>query len=185
MEITMRFPMPRLALGGLVALGLMVGGGLAFAQTIGQSGLSGNECWNAGQGPGGPSTGFLCANTLRGGTANAILSAVSGNFTIGTTSGNFTNLGTPNMAAMATGGNVLITAQPSAAVITMPPLPIPDGAIVGVCNVTNAAFSTNAVTLSANTGQTLAQTATLTTLAAGVCAREQWNQSQATWYRVQ
>jgi hypothetical protein len=41
------------------------------------------------------------------------------------------------------------------------------------------------VTLAANTGQTLAQTATLTTLAVGTCFREQWNQATATWYRVQ
>jgi len=181
----MRVPTPRVALVGVALSGLIAAGGYLIAQPIGQSALSGNECWNAGQGPGGPSTGFMCANTLRGGTANAILATVTGSFTIGVTSGNFTVTGTPNMAAIGTGGNVLIAAQPSAATITMPPIPIPDGAIVGVCNVTSAAFATNVVTLAANTGQTLNQTATLTTLAAGVCAREQWNQSQLTWYRVQ
>lgn len=160
---------------------------LLVAQQIGQNALSGNECWNAGQGPGGPSTGFLCTNVVRGGTANAILSAVSGNFTIGTATGNFTNSAStsPNMTALVYGGNVLITAQPSAAVITMPPNPVPDGAVIGVCNVTGSAWATNAVTLAANTNQTLAQTATLTTLAAGACAKEQFNFSNTTWYRVQ
>ncbi len=175
-------------------LALVVGAVLAaltttflLAQQILPSNVSGNECWNAGQGPGGPSTGFMCLNTARGGTAQAVLSAVSGNFTIGATSGNFTLTAssTPTMAQLAYGGNVLITAQPSAAVITMPANPSPDGAIVGVCNSSGAAFATNAVTLAANTNQTLAQAATLTTLAAGTCAREQWNQSLATWYRVQ
>jgi hypothetical protein len=139
------------------------------AQPVSQNQLSGNECWSVGQGPGGPSQ-YLCINVARGGTAN-LVTTVTGAVTIG--------------GVIAAGGNMLVTAQPSAAVITMPPNPVPDGAIVGVCNTTAAAWVTNAVTLSANTGQTLAQTATLTTLAAGTCAREQWNQATATWYRVQ
>lgn len=183
----MRFNFPS-ALGGLAALGLMAGGYLAWAQSIGPSALSGFECWNAGQGPGGPSTGFLCTNTLRGGTANALLSAVSGSFTIGTASGNFTNLGTPSMTNVYNGGNVIVTAQPSAATITMPASPIPDGAIIGICNGTNSAWSTNAVTVAANTNQTMVPTGaavTLTTLAAASCVKYTWNLSQASWYKVQ
>jgi hypothetical protein len=140
-----------------------------IAQPISQNQLSGNECWSAGQGPGGPSQ-YLCINVARGGTAN-LVTTVTGAVTVG--------------APIAAGGNMLVTAQPSAAVITMPPNPVPDGAIVGVCNTTAAAWTTNVVTLAANSGQTLAQAATLTTLAAGTCAREQWNQATATWYRVQ
>jgi hypothetical protein len=178
----MRFVSSR-SLGGLVGAGLIALASLALAQVT-QNQLTGNECWSVGQGPGGPSN-FLCINVARGGRAQTVLSAVSGNFTIGATTGNFTVTGTPNMTALASGGHLLVNAQPSAATITMPANPIADGAIVGVCNVTGAAWSTNVVTLSANSGQTLAQTATLTTLAAGTCAREQWNQSQATWYRIQ
>lgn len=168
--------MRKFIIGG-AALGLLLGVGLGLlvAQPVTQNQVTGNECWNAGQGPGGPSA-FLCLNVARGGTANAVLASVAGSFTIG---------GTAATAASADGGNVLITAQPAAATITMPANPVPDGAIVGVCNVTGAAWATNVVTLAANSGQTLAQAATLTTLAAGTCAREQWNQANATWYRVQ
>jgi hypothetical protein len=169
-----------LLVGALVALTFSSAG----AQTITQSTVSGNECWNAGQGPGGTSA-FLCLNTARGGTANAVLSAVSGSFTIGAATGNFTNTSSPNMTQVVDGGNVLITAQPSAATITLPPNPVPDGAIIGVCNASGAAWATNVVTLAANTSQTLAVAATLTTLAAGACAREQFNFNNSTWYRVQ
>lgn len=155
-----------------------------WAQTVTQQTLSGNECWNAGQGPGGPSS-FICVNLVRGSTPNAILSAVTGSLTIGSTSGNFTLTGSPTMAALADGGNVLVTAQPAAATWTWPANPIPDGAIVGVCNVTSAAWATNAQTPAANTGQTMNTTAVFTTLAAGTCLRYQWNLSQLTWYKVQ
>lgn len=165
--------------GALAALA-----GIAIAQPITQNQLSGNECWNAGQGPGGPSQ-FLCINVARGGTANAILSAVSGSLTIGSASGNFTLTGSPTMAALSAGGNILVTAQPAAATWTWPANPVADGAIVGVCNVTSAAWATNAQTPAANTGQTMNTTAVFTTLGAGVCLRYQWNQSQLTWYKVQ
>lgn len=157
-----------------------------IAQPIVQNQLSGQECWNAGQGPAGPSTGFLCTNLVRGGTAQSVLSAVTGAVTIGTATGNFTVTGTPNPTALVTGGNLLITAQPSAATFTLPPNPVPDGMTVGVCNASNAAFATNVVAFGANTGQTCAApcSTAFTTLAAGSCAQVQWNQSQATWYRI-
>lgn len=158
-----------------------------IAQPIVQNQISGLECWNAGQGPGGPSTGFLCVNPVSGRNPNTVLSAVTGNITIGSTAaGNFTVTGTPNMSALTTGGDLLVNAQPSAATFTLPASPIPDGALIAVCNVTNAAWVTNAVAFGANTGQTCGApcTTAFTTLAAGSCAQVQWNQSQATWYRV-
>jgi hypothetical protein len=160
--------MPRY-LSWLVGAALVALSTALWAQPVSQNQLSGNECWSAAQGPGGQSQ-FLCINVARGGTAN-LVTTVTGAVTIS--------------GVIATGGNMLVTAQPSAAVITMPPNPVPDGAIVGVCNTLNAPWATNVVTLAANTNQTLAQTATLTTLAAGTCVREQWNQATATWYRVQ
>jgi hypothetical protein len=178
----MRFPSSP-ALGVLVGGGLIALASLALAQVT-QNQLTGNECWSVGQGPGGPSN-FLCINVARGGHANAILSAVTGSLTIGATSGNFTVTGTPNMTALSGGGHVLVTAQPSAATWTWPANPVADGAIVGVCNVTGSAWSTNAQTPAANTNQTMNTTAVFTTLAAGACVRYQWNQSQATWYRIQ
>ncbi len=161
------------ALGGLVALALL-GGGYLAAQPVTQNQLSGNECWSAGQGPGGPGS-FLCINVARGGTADSALT-IAGSFTIG---------GAAASAAVVSGGNLLITAQPSAATITMQPNPVPDGAVVGFCNVTGVNFVTNVVTAVANSGQTMNTAVTLTTQALGTCAKVQWNQANATWYRVQ
>lgn len=175
----------RLAVGAAIAA---LASSLLYAQVTGvfPTAVNGQETWEVGLGgPQGPST-FVTNNMIRGGTAQSILATVTGNFTIGVACGNCTQTGTPLQTVLAlNGGNLLINAQPAVATITMPANPILDGAIIGVCNVTGSAWATNAVTLAANSGQTLAQAATLTTLAAGTCAREQWNQSQATWYRVQ
>lgn len=158
------------------------------AQPITLNQTTGQECWNAGVGPGGTSAGFVCTNLVRGGTANSILSAVSGSFTVGAGSGNFTVSGGPSMPNLLLGGNVIITAQPSAATITMPASPFPDGGIVRICNGTNSAFATNVVTVAANTNQTMVPTGaavTLTTLAANTCVGYQWNLVAASWYKVQ
>jgi hypothetical protein len=154
-----------LVVGALLALT-----GAAFGQPVTQNQVTGNECWSAGQGPGGPSQ-FLCLSVVRSGTGNVILATATASFTLTTNA-----------------GNTIIAAQPSAITITMPPNPVVDGSIYGICNGTNAAWTTNAVTVAANTGQTMVPTGalvTLTTLAAGSCARYQWNQSGTSWYRVQ
>jgi hypothetical protein len=44
-----------------------------WSQPVTNQTISGNECWNAGQGPGGPSQ-FLCINQVRDGTALALFS---------------------------------------------------------------------------------------------------------------
>ena len=67
-----------LAVGGLALLGL----GYALAQTVIYSQVSGNECWSAGQGPGG-SSAYLCLNLARGGTSASVLTSVPASFTIG------------------------------------------------------------------------------------------------------
>ena len=54
---------------------------LASAQPITQQEVSGNECWNAGQGPGGQTVGFLCINQVRNGAG---VRTVSGNATAAT-----------------------------------------------------------------------------------------------------
>lgn len=154
--------------GGLIAP--------AFGQSVIQDNLSGNECWNSGQGPGGPSTGWLCSNTVRNSWAKAA-TTVSASATLGVTAG---------LTALRQGGNLIITAQPLAATITLPPNPVPDGALIGVCNPTAAPFATNVVTLAPNTGQTLTGgNITLTTLGAVTCVRVQFNRSNTTWYRIQ
>src|SRR5215471_20006085 len=39
--------------------------GWLWAQPVIPNQLSGNECWNAGQGPGGPAVGFVCSYQTR------------------------------------------------------------------------------------------------------------------------
>jgi hypothetical protein len=143
------------------------------AQPVTQNQLSGNECWSAGQGPGGPSQ-FLCVNVVRGGTVNFAMT-IAGSLTVGTGTG----------PVGSNGGQLLITAQPAAATLTLPPSPVVDGAIISYCNVTGSPFSTAAVTFAANTNQTLSPAVTLTTQAATSCTKVQWNQASATWYRIQ
>jgi hypothetical protein len=140
----------------------------AYAQSV-QNTLTGNETWNAGQGPGGTGR-YITSNLVRGSEPHA-LATIGGATTLSN--------------SFRFGGNLIITAQPSAAVITTPSSPVADGAVVGVCNGTASAFATNAVTMAANTGQTLKQTITLTTLAAGICQKLQYNLSNTTWYRIQ
>lgn len=176
-----------LALGAAIAA-LVAGPAIwGWAQSLVQTDLSGNEAWNSGQGPGGPSTGFLATNLVRGGTAQVILSAVTGAFTVGAPSANVTVTGSPGLANLAQGGNILLTAQPSAATITLPASPVADGAIVGLCNVTNANFAANAIGFAANTGQTCAApcSTTTATLGTGVCLKVQFNRSQLTWFKIQ
>lgn len=151
----------------LLALALAVNA--ANAQGVVQNTLTGNETWSVGQGPGG-SSAFITSNLVRGGTA-LVTATVSASLTLPST--------------LAFGGNFIITAQPSAATLTLPPNPIPNGAIIGVCNGTASAFATNVVTLVANSSQTLTQTITLTTLGAGLCERVQFVSATTTWYRVQ
>lgn len=58
----------------VVAFGVLI----AQAQQITQNAVSGNECWNAGQGPGGPTTGFICINLVRNGAALTPVSGIAG-----------------------------------------------------------------------------------------------------------
>jgi hypothetical protein len=150
---------------------------LGHAQPVVQNQVTGNECWQVGQGPGGPGA-FICLNTVRSTTANLALT-VAGSFTVG---------GTAAQAAVMEGGALIITAQPAVATITMPANPVVDGAIVRICNGTNSAFAANAVTVAANSGQTMVPTGaavTLTTLAANTCVAYIWNQAGLSWYKVQ
>lgn len=159
-------------------LTLALVGGLcapALAQSVVQNDLSGNESWNAGQGPGGPGS-FITSDLVRNSRA-IVTTTIAGAITVGVSTG---------LTALRWGGNLIVTAQPAAAVITMPPNPFPDGGIVGICNPTAAAYAGNAVTVAGNTGQTApaGATATITTLAAGNCVQFQFNRPNTTWYRI-
>lgn len=161
----------------LLALAVLVGllAPPAIAQSVVQDNLSGNEAWNAGQGPGGPGS-YITSGMVRGGT-NAGLVVVGGSFTIGASASTDT---------MANGGTILLAAQPAVATITLPPNPVVNGASIGICNTTAAAFAGNAVNLVPNTGQTLSGgNIALITLDALTCVRVVFNRPNTTWYRVQ
>lgn len=141
--------------------------GYALAQTVGQNNLSGNECWNAGQGPGGPSTGFVCSNMLQSSQSVATNTGAS-SFTIGN-----------NVAT------TIITAQPATGTITLPASPVINGAIVEVVNGTTSAFATNVVNVVPNTGQTLnGGNVAITTLAAKASVEFRYVLSNNTWYQI-
>lgn len=139
----------------------------AFAQTIGQGTISGNECWNAGQGPGGTTVGFVCANTLTS-VQNTTTNTGAASFTIAN-----------NVAT------TILTAQPAVSTITLPASPVSNGAIVEIVNGTTAAFATNVVTVAPNSGQTLlGGNITITTLAAHASVEFRFNLSNNTWYQL-
>lgn len=150
----------------VAALALTVG---LYAQPIGQNTLSGNECWNAGQGPGGVTTGFICVNTVRNTTGYQVISSASG-----------TVQPSVNVNTLA------VNAQPAASTaFTTPALPVPDGQLFQVCNVTAAAWATNASTLSAASGQTIQGGAiTTTTLGAHNCVELIYQLSSTTWFQI-
>lgn len=161
--------MKRWLLTGAMLVGLMAP--LAYAQTVVQDNLSGNETWNVGQGPGGPG-GFITSSQVRM-SFTKVLNAVTGTF------------GTGALAALRSGGLVLFTTQPLAATtLTLPPNPVPDGARAGFCNATNANFATTAIAMVTSTGQTLPNAISITTLTASSCVEVVFNRSTTTWYRI-
>jgi hypothetical protein len=158
----------------LLALALVWGlAAPAIAQSVVQDTLTGDESWNAGQGPGGPG-GFISSNLVRNSTEK-VVGTIGGAITVGVTAA---------WVDLRWGGNILLTAQPTAAVVTMPPNPFPDGGIIGYCNTTAGAFAANVVTMTANTGQTVSNGGAVTTQAANTCAYFQFQRSNTTWYRI-
>lgn len=163
----------KLALIGALA-GLFLASAV-WAQSVIQDNLSGNEAWNAGQGPGGPTTGFITSNLVRNSKA-AVVTTLTTSITYGTTP-----LGT-----LSEGGLVLVTSQPLVVTtLTAMANPVTNGAEIGVCNVTGSAFATTAINIAANSGQTLNTTFAVNNLGATTCARYLFNRSETKWYRIQ
>lgn len=163
--------MKRWLLGAALGVGLLVP--LAYAQTITYTDLSGSECWNAGQSPGGPSS-FLCSDVLRN-SRQKVVGALTGALTFGTGS----------LAKLRWGGLAMITTQPLAATaFTLPPNPVPDGAVAGFCNASGATFATTAISFTTSISQTLSTPLSVTTLAANTCAEVIFNRATTTWYRI-
>ena len=161
-----------------LGVGALIGalaGGAALAQSVIYQNLTGNECWSAGEGPGGPSA-FLCADVLRN-SAQKVVAAATGALTFGS--------GT--LATLRYGGNVLITTQPLATTtFTLSPNPVQDGALAGLCNVTNSAYATTNIAFAASTSQSFVPLAVSTTsLGAHACIYVQFNRANTTWYWIQ
>jgi hypothetical protein len=139
--------------------------GYAIAQTVAQINVTGNECWNAGQGPGGPSN-FLCLNLVRNGTA---LSLVSG-------SGTATTVMTTAQSSLFWVGTA-----PTTWAITLP-TPAFDGEIASIGSDTTL---TTLVTVTPASGQTMDGTYNSQTLTApGGSAEFQFSFGTLKWYRI-
>jgi len=146
-------------------------GGVAWAQTVTSDNLSGSESWDAGQGPGGPSTGFITSNLVRNSFAK-VLNAASGTF------------GTGALANLRNGGYVIYTTQPLAAVtLTLPPSPVVDGSSAGFCNATASNFATTAIAFATNTGQSLTSIS-ITALTATSCVDIVFDRTTLSWLRI-
>lgn len=151
--------------------------GVALAQSVVQDNLSGNEAWNAGQGPGGPTTGFITTNLLRNSTAKVATTLTTASSTFGVGA----------LVSLNRGGNVLITAQPALiTTLTAPANPVPDGAIAGICNVTGSNFGTTNIGYAPNTGQSAGSGVfTNNAIGTGACMYFQFNRANTTWYKIQ
>jgi hypothetical protein len=179
--------MRRYLLAGAVAA-LACGYALA-QQAVFSNGLFGNEAVDIAQtGPGGPST-FTTTGRLSSGRSYAYFTAFpTASFTIG--GANPTGAATVSTVGMANGGDLLFNVTNGTAItITMPITgALIDGEIISVCNLTTSAWATNAVTVAANTNQSITtqtgNSTTLTTLAAGTCNKWIWTQVPATWFAM-
>lgn len=137
----------------------------ASAQPIGQNAVSGNECWNAGQGPGGPSTGFVCINLVRNGTSITLASG-SGAATTTMTQG--------------TGTLMWTGTAPTTWAVTLPS-PAFDGEIVTIGTDTTL---TTLVTVTAGGSDSLSATFSSQTITASTSVAWQYKRSTTKWYRL-
>ena len=152
--------MKRFLLAALVA-------GAAFAasaQTVTNRSPTGSECWNAGQGPGGPSQ-FLCINQVRNGAA----------ITLASGSGAATTTLTQD-----TGTLMWTSTAPTTWAITLPS-PAYDGEIVTIGTDTTL---TTMVTVTAGGSDSLSATFDSQTITASTSVAWQYKLSTTKWYRL-
>lgn len=149
---------------------LLAAAGVAFAQSSGAQlikNLTGNE-QIAVDYPGAVSA-EVTTGAIRNTTGYQLLASASG--TIAPT----------NLV-----DNLLVNAQPAASTTINTPLAPFDAQLFAVCNVTNAAWATNTVTLAAASGSSLATgvVTNLTTLAARTCEELQYSAAGTTWFQI-
>lgn len=156
----MRWKLSLLAGAAVLALASTV-----FAQSIGTNPLTGNECWNAGQGPGGPAVGYVCANVMRDGAALRV----------------FSGSGAQTYTATTQDSTLYWTSTaPTTWTITTPPSPS-NGQILTIGTDT---LLTSLVTLTANTGQTINTAFSSGTINAASSIAYQYSTSTTKWYRI-
>jgi len=147
--------------GALVALAFPA---LAQVNSVTQNSISGNECWSAGQGPGGPAT-FLCIPQVRNGAAFKL----------------FSGAGAQTYTAVEADSTLYWTGTaPTTWAITLPS-PAFDGEIVTVASDTTL---TTLVTVTAGSGQTMNATFNSQTISASASAEFQFAASTSKWYRL-
>lgn len=158
-----------------ILLGAICIGGWAWTQVIVQQTFSGNEVWNCGQGPGGPTTGFCGINGARNSTGYLV---ANGGVMVSTLS-------------QAT-DNVLMIAPPlSGSLFTLQQNPI-DGQLVNFCNETGSPFAGQSASFIPNSGQIFVSGGTFGTLeglASYSCIEVTFQLSSGsttngTWYRL-
>lgn len=147
------------------ALLVLAFGGWLWAQPISLQNLSGQECWNVGQGAGGPG-GLLCVPLVRNGTD---ITTYSG-------SGAVVTQAAQNMGTLYWTG-----AAPTTWAITLPANPF-DGEVVRVSSDTTL---TTMVTVTAGTGATMNAAYTSQTVTANTTAAWQFDQPGGKWFRLQ
>ena len=147
--------------GALVAAAIAA---VAWAQPVVFNNLSGQECWSAGQGPGGPAS-YLCSFTVRNGTAMTLFSG----------SGAVVTTANTQQSSLYWVGTA-----PTTWAITLPASPF-DGEIISVG--TNTTLTT-LVTVTPASGTTLDGTFNSQTITANTSAEFQFSFGTLKWYRL-
>jgi hypothetical protein len=138
-----------------------------WSQPLTNQTISGNECWNAGQGPGGPSQ-FLCINQVRNGSAMALISGS----------------GAATTAATIQQGTLMWTgAAPASWAVTLPN-PAFDGQtiVLGTDTTLTAMVTVTATTTPQN--QTLAAAFAAQTITVSTSVEFQYNLAALKWFRT-
>ena len=139
---------------------------LAQGQPIGANDVSGNECWNAGQGPGGPTVGFLCLPLVRNGADIRLFSGTTATLATTSTQADGTMFWT---GAAPTSWNITLVAPPF------------DGQIVSILTDTTI---TTAVSIVAGTGTTLNVALSTQTITPTTGIVLQYDRGTTKWYRI-
>ncbi len=155
----------KLALAVAGVLAGFLGVSVAIGQSVVQKQISGNEVWEAAQGPGGPGQ-FLGIDTVRNGQSMRIQS------------------GSGAATATALGGTLMwISTAPTTWAVTLPALTEAWGG--EQVTLTTDTTLTTLVTVTAGTGTTLHATYNSQTLTALTPVVFQFRQTDKVWYRTQ